>query len=142
MRPTQVSPSRSSFLTSWLVLALGLAATTACADEPEKTFRNLTVSVPKLKKAPVIDGTVDAAEWKDAAMAPRLILWRDTEGDDRLTDEEKRVYWAYTDEGIYFAFQFQRPDNALEPVATVTQRDGQFWKKDDAIEVHFVNVPG
>lgn len=109
--------------------------------EMRKTFRNVTVTAPKLSKAPTIDGIVNAEEWMGAAMAPRLILIRDVEGNDRLTDEEKKIYWGYTDEGLYLAFQFQRPETAFEPVATIKDRDAAFWKKDDAIELHICNIP-
>ena len=94
------------------VAFLLLAAVIARSDEKpryEDTFRNLSVSVPKLAKAPTIDGTVDAAEWRDAAMAPRFVMLDDGEGHDRLTGEEKKIYWGYTDGALYLAFQIQRP---------------------------------
>jgi hypothetical protein len=118
-----------------------LAAPSARGDEPEKTFRNVTVSVPKLKKAPVIDGAVDDGEWKEAGMAPRQILIRETEGDDRLTDEEKHLWWGWTDDALYLAFRLQMP-HGMPPAASVTTPDRSFWQKDDGIEVHFCNIPG
>ena len=126
-----------------LIAVLLAAAVSARADEkpdPRATFRNLTVSVPKLKKAPVIDGTVGAEEWKDAAMAPRFVLMDEGDGNDRLTMEEKKVYWGYTDDSLYLAIQIQRPDG-LPPAASLTKRDSGFWHTDDAIEFHLNNIP-
>src|SRR4051812_12725988 len=71
-------------------------------------YRDLIVSVPKMKSAPVIDGKVDAGEWEGAGMSPRLITARD-DGDDRLTQLESRFYFGYTDDSVYLAFQIQRP---------------------------------
>jgi hypothetical protein len=89
------------------------------------------VSVPKLAKAPTLDGTVDPAEWAGAGMAPRL---NGFEREDRLMDETQRFYWGYTDDALWLAWQIQRPKDAVAPKAVITQPDKSFWRTDDAIE--------
>ncbi len=125
-----------------IALFLGLFAVVRADEKPDpaETFRNLTVSVPKLKVAPKIDGKVDPEEWKDAAMAPRFVVLDDGNGNDRLTLEQKKIYWGYTDDAFYMAFQIQRPDG-LPPAASLTQRDASFWHVDDDIEFHLNNIP-
>lgn len=110
-----------------------LAGSTLSAAEPphDKTFRNLSVSVPKLSQAPTLDGTVDPAEWAGAGMAPRMVMF---ERDDRLTDGVARFYFGYTDDSLWLAWQIQRPKNAAAPKAIITRPDHSFWRTDDAIE--------
>src|SRR5436190_23950221 len=89
--------------TLWLVTAF----TSLAVEMPhEKTYRNLSVSVPRLAKAPTLDGTVDPAEWAGAAMMPRMVTF---ESDDHLTDEVGKFYIGYTDDALWLAWQIQRP---------------------------------
>jgi len=76
-----------------------LSCACVCAEEArhEKTFRNLSVSVPLLKQAPTLDGTVDPAEWAGAGMMPRMVGF---EREDRLMDEHEKFYFAYTDDAL------------------------------------------
>ncbi|MBI2194906.1 MAG: hypothetical protein HYU36_23245 [Planctomycetes bacterium] len=131
-----------------LFLAVIVLMTGANSAEPlphEKTVRNLSVSVPQMPKAPTLDGTVDPAEWADAGMAPRLVLF---ERDDRLTDGRSHFYFGITDGPgaaggtgtaseitLWFAWRIQRPKEAIAPKAIITQPDQSFWRTDDAIEL-------
>ena len=101
------------------------------AAEPDKTFRDLFVSVPVLKQAPTLDGTINAEEWAGAGMAPRLVIF---EREERLTDFQGKYYYGYTDDALWVAWQIQRPKVALAPKAIVTKPDTSFWRTDDAIE--------
>jgi len=115
--------------------AMMLVANLAGADQSlphELTFRNLSVSVPKLAQAPTLDGTVDPAEWAGAGMMPRMVTF---ESDDHLTDEVGKFYIGYTDDALWLAWQIQRPKDALAPKAVITQPDRSFWHTDDAIEL-------
>ncbi len=129
-----------------LLLATGLANAVAAPDPEarhEKTFRNLSVSVPRLAQAPTLDGTVDPTEWAGAGMAPRMVGF---EGEDRLLDEKQKFYFAYTDDppspndglrrtgALWVAWQIQRPKDAIAPKAIITEPDKSFWHTDDALE--------
>lgn len=105
-------------------------------------FRDLTVSVPRLKTAPNIDGKVDAQEWHDAGMAPRLVVSRD-DGTDRLTDLEGKYYFGATDDALYIAWQIQRP-GGMPPLALTeaTVHDRSLWQSNDFIELFLNNIPG
>ena len=118
---------------------LGVAA--FGAETPGPSFRDLTVSIPKLKKAPVIDGVVDPDEWKDAGMSPRLVVQRDEGDEDRLTDEEGKFWFGCTDDSFYLAFRMQRPASAVVPMATTTKRDAGMWKTNDYLELHLDSIP-
>ncbi len=109
-------------------------APTAAEANPQ---RYLTIAVPTLKTAPKIDGTVDAAEWKDAGMAPRLVVI----DDDHLTDLEARYYYGITDDALYVAFQIQRPEGSAEPRAAIVDRDRSMWRNDDAVELWLSCLP-
>jgi hypothetical protein len=116
----------------WICLsALFCARALLFAAEPDKTFRDLFVSVPLLKQAPTLDGTVNADEWAGAGMAPRLVIF---EREERLTDSQGKFYFGYTDDALWVAWQIQRPKDALAPKAIITSPDTSFWRTDDAIE--------
>ncbi|MBI4027427.1 MAG: hypothetical protein HY360_20750 [Verrucomicrobia bacterium] len=114
------------------------AAKAADTNQVDQPFRYLTVSGPKLKAAPTIDGTVNAEEWAGAGMAPRLYHIEE----DRLMDLESKFYFGYTDEAFYLAFQIQRPEDAIEPRAGIVDRDKSFWRQDDGIEFWLNSLPG
>lgn len=112
-------------------MQMDLLADTTPSPRHDKTFRNLSVSVPKLPKAPTLDGVVDPAEWAGAGMGPRMVLF---EREDRMMAETEKFYYGYTDDALWVAWQIQRPKEAIAPKAVITQPDKNFWHADDALE--------
>ncbi len=113
------------------VLLSVVVATAADQLPHEKTFRNLSVSVPKLAQAPTLDGTIHPDEWAGAGLAPRLVVF---EREERLTDEKGKFYFGYTDDALWVAWQIQRPKDALAPKAIITKPDASFFRTNDSIE--------
>lgn len=126
-----------------LVVGLAFSSTSRSSagstNEYEKSFRNLSVSVPPLKQAPTLDGTINPDEWAGAGMAPRLVMF---EREERLTDFQGKYYYGYTDDALWVAWQIQRPKDALAPKAIVTKPDTGFWRTDDSIEFMLNCTPG
>jgi hypothetical protein len=81
----------ATIIASLVLCSSAFAEITTLPSTPrhEKTFRNLSVPVPKLHAAPKLDGTVDPAEWANTGVAPRMTLW---ERGDLLTDTQGRFY--------------------------------------------------
>ncbi len=135
---TSVCFRMGRFISTMLFVAsimVGLVMQVHGAD-PDKTFRNLSVSVPKMATAPVIDGIIGMDEWQGASMTPRMVQY---DRDDRLTDGVSRFYFGYTDDALYVAWQIQRPKEAVRPKAVVVEPDTRFYRTDDAIEFSLNN---
>lgn len=117
----------------WLSLALVLSFLPAVsADEPadqrraaERYFsqknesahvgifeRYPILGVPKIEKAPTIDGTVGQREWFASAQAAHLVEFNS----GVQVQDAARLYLAYTDSHLYGAFRLDRPETARAPV--------------------------
>jgi len=78
----------------------------------------------------VIDGKVEASEWAGAAMTPRML----SSTEDHLSEMRQKFYWAVTDDGLYLAYQIQRPPAAIAPAAYNVEHDTTFGPTDDVLE--------
>ena len=94
------------------------------AKSLDVTYRWPVVTAPLMKKAPVIDGTVERAEWTPAArLAPLMRYLSGLRTPDRAT-----VYVGYTRDAVVMAFQFVRPPYALTPMSGTDPKG--VWKDD------------
>lgn len=101
------------------------------SEAPAILYRLPVVTAPLIKPAPVIDGTVGKEEWAAAAQtAPMINLETGL-----ATDESTTLYFAYTTNTLYVAFQFSRPPYALEPLC----KEG-VWRG-DTIEFYLQHNP-
>jgi|GEM_PF-6454329 len=55
-------------------------------EKPDIVYRNPMITVPRMGKAPSIDGTIDKAEWSLAAQPAPMVQWR-SEGAGLLPDD-------------------------------------------------------
>lgn len=82
----------------------------------------------KAAKPPVIDGTVDPAEWADAAVADNFIQFEPRRGEPATNRTE--ALFLYDATHIYVAFRVWDPE---PPTAQVTQRDQPVFNTDDVV---------
>jgi|GEM_PF-3235135 len=110
---------------------LCMAAMTVHAGNIEDWMRHPVNTIPKLAKAPTIDGTINRAEWQLAAeLGPMLTL---PEG---VNDPLKRqVFVAYDDKNFYIAWRFDRPKHVVQP--RIPEKTGRVdsWRLGDACEL-------
>ncbi len=108
-------------------MALVLATSTAlCAAE---FYTPPVVSVPLLASSPVVDGQVEAEEWRFAAVLSDFILL----GGKGLPTLPTTVYIGYDSQAVYVAAKLFDPQpNQLR--RAVTEPDGEVWR-DDCLEL-------
>ncbi len=94
--------------------------------KPDATWRWPVSQVPLLNKAPKIDGVVEKREWLGAAeLSPCMDFTTGVECKRRV-----RTYIAYSRDGIYLAFKFNRAKHWPAPIAN---KKGKIWQ-DDCVE--------
>ena len=91
-----------------------------------------SVTVPRTSAPPVVDGQLDDAVWRDAALITEFIQTNPIEGAAPTETTEVRI--AYDAEHLYFAF-YARYDNPAEMRANRVDRDQ--IRRDDWIAVMF-----
>lgn len=101
---------------------------------PELITPRPRMSLPKLDGAPKLDGDLDESFWTQAGL---------TSGFGHATStlavaEQPRVFGAYTDEGLYLAFEVPLPDGRL-PSAVLTGHDAAVYTE-DSVEI-FLQAP-
>jgi hypothetical protein len=105
-----------------------------CAEEPRPKPPELTVT--KLAKpAPKIDGVLDDAAWKDAAVITQFMRTHGMESETKC-----RVLITYDDANLYLAADCPEPPAQMEKLrAEATKHDeGKIWEDD---EVEFFMDP-
>ena len=107
------------------LFSAGLFAWNALAEDPSAQKPVLTV--PFLKKAPVLDGHVKQGEWVCAAQVTGFLT---TAG--QLAQRQTTVRAGYDAENLYFAFVSHCPSPIRK---VITERDGQVTR-DDAFEIY------
>jgi len=109
---------RTATLVMCLVLAMGVAAS---AMAP-----NLEFVVPKVDKAPEIDGKLDDAAWLNASIkGGKTVVDLDNTGTE-LTEYPRIAYLCWDDEALYVAYTIFAPDvTKLETAA------GSLWSNDE-----------
>jgi len=114
-----------------------LAARAGAADEtPWERVPHLTV--PRLKTAPVIDGTVDRAEWIAAAQLGPLKC-----GPEGVADElPRRVFMGYDERNVYIGWQLFRPAMAITPKAPLQTGRVDSTGRGDLVELMFAPETG
>lgn len=114
-------------LLAWTASEAAIIKPKSPTESPEVSFRWPIATAPLLKTAPTIDGTVGREEWGGAAQSAPLISL-----DTGLAANETHTLWfGYTAEALYVAFQFGRPPYAGEPVS---KTDPMTVWADDCIE--------
>jgi len=92
------------------------------------------MTIGKTERAPVIDGRIEAAEWRRAGAATGFIQL-----DNEKSERETTVYACYDDEKLYFAFDSDY-SNGLG--RGEKGRDGKFGNSVDAIEIWILSPDG
>lgn len=89
-----------------------------------------TVTIPWLAKAPVVDGTVDAAEWGTAAILDTFWV---PAGNGKQAEPPTQVLLGIDDRNLYLAARCTLIPG-VEPTVKSTARDTGQWQ-DDSIEL-------
>jgi hypothetical protein len=107
--------------TIFLVLLSGLAASVSAIILETTTEK---VLLPEKTEQPItIDGLLDEAIWQKEALPRTFITYNPTRGD--TLPHKTKVWLAYDDENIYFAFKCLDPEP--QGIKTsITQRDNMF----------------
>lgn len=86
--------------------------------------------MPKLTVAPMVDGTVGVAEWKEAAQLTGFVNLNTLQ----LVKHQANAFVGYTDAGLWAAVIIPMP-NGKKAKAAATDYNGTVWA-DDCIELH------
>ncbi|HYN86731.1 MAG TPA: DUF5916 domain-containing protein, partial [Pyrinomonadaceae bacterium] len=121
---TAASPATGNAPQTSTPIVFGAAARASLP--PEKAS---PVSIPKLEKAPVIDGKLDDEVWKSAARFKDF--YQTQPGDNIAPSQQTEAYIGYDEKFLYVAFRaYDEPDKVR---ATIAKRDNIF--NDDYIGV-------
>lgn len=108
----------------WFCLGLLVASCGLEAEEkPPAWVRYPEMTIPRLSKAPVIDGTIHAEEWQAAAEVSEFILY-DGPVEQTPVSYPLNVWIGWTAEGVCVAFHEVRPVDAVRP-EVVTSGKGE-----------------
>jgi len=109
-----------------VVAALSLALCLVVALGTFAAAANLEMTVPKVKKAPTIDGKLNDAAWLEASInGGKTVVDLDNNG-VMLTEYPRIAYICYDDTALYIAFKIFAPDvNKLMTTA------GSIWSNDE-----------
>lgn len=80
------------------------------------------VSIPKISGSPIIDGNLDDAVWKSAAVFKDF--YQTQPGDNIAPSKPTEVYMAYDEHYLYVAFKCWDERDKIR--ATVAKRDNVF----------------
>ncbi len=86
-------------------------------------------AIPRLRRAPAIDGRLAPGEWDAAGATTGFVHMMD----DLAVDDQTTVFAAYDDQRLYFALECRDP-RKRPLVAGAAARDGKVWL-DDAVDV-------
>jgi len=115
-----------------ILLAIGLSATASRAGDPKRDAwkADTRAAIPRLAKAPTIDGTVGKEEWS-GAFACDGVLYEMT-----LNLFPRRVEWrvGWDPDGLYLASRTPRLKGE-DPRTEVTERDLRKLSADDSLEL-------
>jgi hypothetical protein len=93
--------------------------------------KEVPVRIPKVEKPPVIDGQLDDAVWRNAAIFGDFL--QNQPGDNTPPSHPTEVALAYDAKNLYVAFRIIEPRDKVR--ATVAKRDNIF--SDDYVGVYF-----
>ena len=118
-----------------MIVMLVLWVAASCSLCAAEFYTPPVVSVPLLASAPVVDGKVEAEEWRFAAVLSDFVLL----GGKALPALPTTVYVAYDEQAVYVAAKLFDPQpNQLR--REVTEADGEVWR-DDCLEL-FIDTKG
>lgn len=86
-------------------LTLGVAAAASAADPAR-----LQVNIPKIDKAPVLDGKLDDAAWVTASIKGGKFISDVSSTGDKLIDYPRIAYVGYNSDALYVAYVMFAPD--------------------------------
>lgn len=115
-------------LALWTGISGTSIAFSAGTDAPEPPKSQIVV--PKLPKAPIVDGKITDEEWKDAAAVGGFGL----HGQGRLASRQSSAWIGYDDNNLYVAVKSTVYPAGRHLINLHKKRDGGFFG-DDVIEV-------
>src|SRR3954466_6390508 len=113
-----------------LLAAFQLAATTPPPRVHDGRAGQTTVAIPKIESNVVVDGNLDEAVWRQAALLTGFSLYQPF--DQRPAPDSTEVLVWYSSTAIYFGIRAFEPHGAV--TATLADRDR--IAADDNIEIH------
>jgi hypothetical protein len=113
-----------------LLAAFQLAATTPPPRVYDGRAGQTTVAIPKIESNVVVDGNLDEAVWRQAALLTGFSLYQPF--DQRPAPDSTEVLVWYSSTAIYFGIRAFEPHGAV--TATLADRDR--IAADDNIEIH------
>ncbi|MCF7854835.1 MAG: DUF6067 family protein [Candidatus Pacebacteria bacterium] len=111
---------------AWVALAGGFAVSAQDSDAPPAT-----IVTPLFRKAPVVDGSIEEAEWDAAHGFDGFLGMR-----GKLVERRVRGWVGATSDTLYVAIASRLPDEGA--LTAAVKRDSLLVVRDDALEV-FVN---
>jgi len=134
MGPGGLTLIRQSFVTVAVlaaVLGFFVSGGVPAAEEEATLSQVRMLSCRKADPAPVIDGRLDDACWRQAEPASEF----SENKTGKPAEVQSVAFAAYDSEKVYFAFWCPEPDTA-DLVARATMHDDvELWRRDDAVEV-------
>ena len=115
-----------------IVLALAVGSVQAASEIKAQDWRRYPYhTVPRLAKAPVVDGTISAAEWQAAGGIGPLV----SPGEGLADEYERSTYIGYDEQNLYIAWRIERPAAVRQP--QVPEQTGHIdnWRVGDKIEI-------
>jgi hypothetical protein len=112
-----------------LTAAAALAASFANAQAPDSGTPR--IEIRRVSEAPVIDGVLDDATWRDAAVIGNLVQMRPISQGEPT--EASMIYLAYDDEALYIGGRFL--DSEPDQISAKILRQGQGLPDDDRLAV-------
>lgn len=94
------------------------------------------MAVPLVTGAPTMDGDLKDAFWKHSALVTGFVGFADR----NMKKKQHRLYAAYTDKGLYLAFDATLPFPGM-PLAQLTGRDSNVFTE-DALEIRLQEQRG
>lgn len=145
--PMNIRPNGAPGINSYLdgfVISNASQLTDEQLNKIKKSTYNGKVAIGKCSKAPVIDGKLDDACWKQTVTVTPFLLNKSAE----LAKEQTQVYMTYDDKYIYVGFRcdakvLEPEENRLhEFVDKVKENDSNSIFKDDCVIMLFSPEPG
>jgi hypothetical protein len=132
MRRSDLLPIRRVVLATVVVVAVAAPVRPASAHGRLKSGEEAQFTIPRMTAAPDIDGTIDAAEWKDAAAVSGVVAY----DNDVLIPRPTTFFFAWDPQHFYFACRtYVRPN--YKPNIPEGRSEGKAYCYDDGLELIF-----
>ncbi|MDA0836508.1 MAG: hypothetical protein O3B01_14130 [Planctomycetota bacterium] len=128
-----------------LLVLVSLGCESVCSEGAQKydqTWRFPIVAIPKIERAPEIDGTISDQEWANATLFPSLLSRDPLAGDGVPPKERTWVWMCYSDEALYWAFRQDLPPQELPVQATAESGRDNTEGSDNTVNIQFTTRIG